>query len=202
MHATSAKLRFWIIGTRSAVVVLRKVCPQTGKPRSGNTDELRVGTRKSHLSNMRSPAVENVVTATRRMLTSAPQPPQYLCDLHEWPDFEVDDFDKPWKEFQSFVEAHGYALYGSEEYNKRSISGCCPTKAARDPFHPADDEDFIHRTKWTQEFLLRGGYCQMVRVYYSPYGMWVRNYYLLLTSHRNPRCISPPIAFIATYSSK
>jgi hypothetical protein len=28
--------------------------------------------------------------------------------------------------------------------HKCSISACCPTKAARDPFHPADKEDFIH----------------------------------------------------------
>jgi hypothetical protein len=97
----------------------------------------------------------------------AKQPPLYLCDLHDWPDLEIEDWSTPWKELGPFLEAHGYAIYGSDEYNKRSIAGCCPTKPAKDPFNPADDEDFIHRTDWIQGQLLADYYFQMVRVDYD-----------------------------------
>ena len=119
------------------------------------------------LPEMQSTVSRSSILISRKDISLGIQPPQYLLKLHAWPDLEIEDFGKPWKEFQPFLEAHGYALFGSHEYDIRSTSGGCPTKAAKEPFHPSDDEDFVNRTDWDREKFLREDFLQMVRVLHN-----------------------------------
>ncbi|KAL1749244.1 kinase-like domain-containing protein [Schizophyllum fasciatum] len=76
------------------------------------------------------------------------QPPPYPQDLPSWHELAVEDFQKPWLYYEPFLRARGYILQSSADFDSDATKDCFPTKPAVDPFHPKDDEDFVHRIDW------------------------------------------------------
>ena len=66
------------------------------------------------------------------------------AELEDWIYLPEELFRKPWEHFAPFLADHGYILANTPEYEQDSNLSV-PTKPARDPFHPADDEDFLYR---------------------------------------------------------
>jgi hypothetical protein len=73
-----------------------------------------------------------------------------------------------------FLRRHGLKLHGTPDYHRddSAHNKRFPTKTALDPFHPADDEDFIHRLDWDQPHCNKlGGFFQPVRYILVEYSL-------------------------------
>ncbi|KAJ7817047.1 armadillo-type protein [Mycena olivaceomarginata] len=81
----------------------------------------------------------------------------------QWDTYEENYFDLPWFCCAEFLRRHGLRLHGTPDYHRddSAHNKRFPTKTALDPFHPADDEDFIHRLDWDQPHCNKlGGFFQ------------------------------------------
>lgn len=76
------------------------------------------------------------------------KPPPYPQDLPSWHELAVEDFQKPWLHYEPFFRSRGYILQSSPDFDSEATKDRFPTKPARDPFHPREDEDFVHRIDW------------------------------------------------------
>jgi hypothetical protein len=74
-------------------------------------------------------------------------------ELQDWKQIEIEDFRKPWNHFTPFLASHGFFLFDTPEYDLDPVGHTPPMKPAGDPFHPADEEDFVHtiRTVYFKE---------------------------------------------------
>ncbi|KAI5885425.1 kinase-like protein [Schizophyllum commune H4-8] len=76
------------------------------------------------------------------------KPPPYPQDLPSWHELAVEDFQKPWLHYEPFLRSRGYILQSSPDFDSEATKDRFPTKPAKDPFHPRNDEDFVHRIDW------------------------------------------------------
>lgn len=92
------------------------------------------------------------------------------AELQEWSYLPLELIRKPWDHFAPFLASHGYILANTPEYDQDTDSITAPRKPAMDPFHPADDEDFLYRLFQSEGAPLRlENYFQEV----SPYSILI-----------------------------
>jgi hypothetical protein len=72
------------------------------------------------------------------------QAPQYPEELKDWEELDKDQFRVPWQHFSEFLDAHGYIIPGHPEYHREPKDETSPIRSAKEPFHPQDDEAFVH----------------------------------------------------------
>ncbi|KAK7046964.1 kinase-like domain-containing protein [Favolaschia claudopus] len=75
----------------------------------------------------------------------------------QWDNYQPGDFNLPWLACLDLFRSHGLMLWGTPAYEDTAHNARFPRKAAPDPFHPQNDEDFIHRldVDWAQPHLNR-----------------------------------------------
>ena len=73
------------------------------------------------------------------------KPPPLPEELQDWKYLPLELFRKPWDHFAPFLASHGYILAHTPEYDSDPRVETAPRKPPSDPFHPADDEDFLYR---------------------------------------------------------
>ncbi|KAJ7244066.1 kinase-like domain-containing protein [Mycena rebaudengoi] len=75
----------------------------------------------------------------------------------DWDSYPPEEFGIPWRSCANLLLSHGLRLWGTPDYEDTTYDECFPKRPAPDPFHPQDDEDFVHRlaTDWEQPHLIR-----------------------------------------------